>query len=294
MVKRLLLALGLLAGVLLLPWHYLQSTPDAPGPLQVLRSWDPVAPSQASPAVPRETISVAEVRAMVGDMAPLRVAFAEYLMTNDSLPRNFDDAGLPAPPHTRLLQNGSIEYLAGGRPAARVYWRARPTSLRIDWDCVSPDIVNLAARVQGCRYLPSFKPDEPIRMGYSYNHRLLFEFDRSGEEGLSTGERTAFQQYLAKAVLQPGYHAQAAQITGYADPMGDAKRNVQLAEGRAAYVREALAALGLDRSAINVRVIGADPRPVRDCPASLSRDERIHCFGASRRVDVMLSGQRDL
>ena len=48
MVKRLLLALGLLAGVLLLPWHYLQSTPDAPGPLQVLRSWDPADGGQAA------------------------------------------------------------------------------------------------------------------------------------------------------------------------------------------------------------------------------------------------------
>lgn len=293
-MKRFLLALGILAGVLLLPRHYLQTTPHAPSPLHVLWPGDLVPPSQASPAVPRETISVAEVRAMMGDMTPLRVAFAEYYMTNDSLPRNFDDVGLPPPPHIRLLENGSIEYLAGGRPAARVFWRVRPTSLRIDWDCVSPDIVNLAERVQGCRYLPSFRPDEPIRMGYSYNHRLLFEFDRSSEEGLSAGERTAFQQFLANAMRKPGYHAQAAQITGYADPMGDAKRNLRLAEGRAAYVREALAALGLDRAAISVRVIGADPRPVRDCPASLSRDERIQCFGASRRVDIILSGQRDL
>jgi outer membrane protein OmpA-like peptidoglycan-associated protein len=293
-VKRFLPALGILAGVLLLPWHYLQTTPHAPSPLHLPWPGDLVTPSQAAPAVSRETISLTEVRAMVADMAPLRVAFAEFYMTNDSLPRNFDDVGLPAPPHTRLLGNGSIEYLAGGRPAARVFWRARPTSLRIDWDCVSPDIVNLAERVQGCRYLPSFRPDDPIRVNYSHNHRLLFEFDRSSEEGLSAGERTAFQQFLANALRKPGYHPQAAQITGYADPMGDAKRNIRLAEGRAAYVREALAAVGLDRSAINVRVIGADPRPVRDCPASLSREERIQCFGASRRVDIVLSGQRDL
>lgn len=231
---------------------------------------------------------------MILDLQMLRVGVTEYFMTNDRLPRKFEDAGMPAPPHTRLTDNGSIEYLAGGRPTARVLWRLRPTSLRMEWDCVSPDIVNVTQRVQGCRYAPSFKTDEPIRVDYSAEHRLLFEFDRSGETGLSDGERAAFQQYLDNAVVKPGYHPLAVQITGYADPMGDAKRNIRLAEGRAAYAREAIAALGMDRSAINVRIIGADPRPARDCPAGMPREERIQCFGPSRRVDIVLSGKRDI
>ena len=231
---------------------------------------------------------------MILDLQMLRVGVTEYFMTNDGLPRNFETADIPAPPHTRLLENGSIEYLASGRPAARVLWRLRPTAVRMEWDCVSPDIVNLSERVPGCRYAPSFQPDEPIRIDYASNHRLLFEFDRSGEDGLSAGERAAFQQFLSNTTRKPAHYPRAVQITGYADPMGDSKRNIRLAEGRAAYAREALAASGIDRGMINVRVIGADPRPARDCPASLPREERIQCFGSSRRVDIMLSGQRDL
>ena len=294
-MKRYLLVLGILAGVLLmLQWRYFETTPDASNPLHALWSWVQVAPSQAGPAITGETISAAEVRAMILDLQMARVAVTEYFMTNDSLPRKFEDADMPAPPHTRLLENGSIEYRAGGRPTARVLWRLRPTELRMEWDCVSPDIVNISERAQGCRYAPSFKPDEPIQVGYTYNHRVLFEFDRSNEEGVSAGERTTFQQFLGNSVLKPTYHPRAVQITSYADPMGDIKRNIRLAEGRAAYAREALAASGIDRSMINVRVIGADPRPPRDCPASMPREERIQCFGLSRRVDITLSGQRDL
>ena len=289
-MKRFLIALGILAGVLGLSWRYLLTAPD---PLRVLQSWNLMVPDAATPADSRESISSTEARGMVGDLAILRVAMAEYYMTNDALPRRFEE-GLPVPSHARLLENGSIEYLAGGRPTARVFWRARPTSLRIEWDCVSPDIVNLSERLEGCRYTPSFKPEDPIQVNDTHNHRILFEFDRSNEEGLSAGEGQAFQQFLNDTLHKPAYHPQAVQITGYADPLGDARHNIHLAEDRAAYAREALAALGIDRATINVRVIGADPRPARDCPANLSREERIQCFGSSRRVDITVSGQRDL
>jgi outer membrane protein OmpA-like peptidoglycan-associated protein len=231
---------------------------------------------------------------MIQDLATLRVAVAEYYQTMGSLPRTFKEVEIPDLPHTRFLENGAIEYLAGGRTTARVLWLPRPTTLRLDWDCLSPDIVNIAQRVQGCRYSPSLKPAGPIQEAYSTSHRLLFEFDHSDDTGLSDADRVAFQQFLTNAAVKPGYHPLAVQITGYADPMGDAKRNLRLAEGRAAYAREALAALGIDRAAINLRIIGADPRPVRDCPASLPREERIQCFSLSRKVDIVVSGTRDL
>jgi outer membrane protein OmpA-like peptidoglycan-associated protein len=293
-VKRILLALGIVACILMLQWYYDETMTGTPTPLHFLWGQDQATPAQGSPATTRETISTAEMYAMMQDMASLRVAIADYFMTNETLPRNFDEAQITAPPHSRLLQNGSVEYLAGGRPTARVLWRLRPTSMRLEWDCISPDIANISQRSGNCRYVPSFKPDDPIQMGYTYNHRLLFEFDRSSAEGLSEGERKAFQQFLAQATLKPAYHPQAVQITGYADPMGDARRNIELAEGRAAYAREAAAAQGIDRSSINVRVIGADPKPLRNCPADLPREERIECFGLSRRVDITISGQRDL
>ena len=55
---------------------------------------------------------------MILDLQMARMAIAEYFMTYDSPPRKFEDAHMPAPPHARLLENGSIEYRAGGRPTA--------------------------------------------------------------------------------------------------------------------------------------------------------------------------------
>ena len=89
---------------------------------------------------------------MMVDLAGLRVAVAVYYQTTGSLPRTFKDAEMPAPPNTRLLENGSIEYLAGGRTTARVFWQPRPSTLRLEWDCVSPDIANIAQRVETCCY----------------------------------------------------------------------------------------------------------------------------------------------
>ena len=61
-----------------------------------------------------------------------------------------------------------------------------------------------------------------------------------------------------------------------------------------AYAREAFAALGIDRSQIHIRVIGADPKPPRACPEHMAREERIHCFAASRRVDIAVTVRNDI
>ena len=167
----------MLVGVVLFSWQYFPITPGAQGPIQTLTSWGLGTTRTAAAGPAGGTISSAETAAMMHDMAMLRTAVAEHYQTNGSLPRNLDDAGVTMPPHVRIIKNGSIEYLAGGRPSARVYWRARPTSLGLRWDCLSPNIVNIAERLQGCQYAPAFKSDEPIRENYAYNHRLLFEFD---------------------------------------------------------------------------------------------------------------------
>lgn len=287
-MKRPRLAVIVLVVVLALEWGYIQIAKDGTDPMAWLRSLNPWA------ATSSKTISSSEAGTMALDLAPVRMAVAEYYMTLGALPRKFDGLGMPAPRNTRLLENGAIEYRVGGRDTARVYLRIKTTLALLSWDCISPDVANIPQRMDGCRYLPKFDVLSPIQEPYSLTHRLLFEFDRDSEQGLDAGTLAGFKRFLADAAPKPAYHLKSVQITGYADPMGDARRNVRLAEGRTAYVRDSIAALGIDRAIINARVIGADPRPVRDCPASLPREERIDCFGPSRRVEITLSGDRDL
>jgi outer membrane protein OmpA-like peptidoglycan-associated protein len=291
-----LAAAGLL--VIVMQWWSLQGSLEAETPLDYLRdalyfrtgTGKPVGP-------PRETISRSQAMSLVSDLSIVKVAFVEYLRTNGTLPRKVADIGVgeSLPKNFHLLANGSLEVLIDGKPNARVYWRLVPKSSGPEaWECISPDIANLPERLEDCRYNPSFKKDEPIRIDYKVEHWLLFEFDHSDEKGLTQGAREGFQRFLGQVTPLPTQQVLNVQLTGYADPMGDAKRNVRLAEARAAYAREAFVALGIDRSQINIRVIGADPKPARACPDNIPREERIHCFAPSRRVDVAVTVRKDV
>ncbi len=286
-----LAAIGLL--VIVMQWWNLHGSFEADTPLDYLRG--AIYPKPAGSA--KETISRSQAMSMVRDLSMVKVAVAEYLQTNGELPRKVADLGVGEqfPKNFRLLGNGALEVLVDGNSNVRVYWRLMPSSTSFaTWECVSPDIANLSERLEDCRYDPSYKKDEPIRMDYKAEHRLLFEFDRTDEKGLTQGIRDGFQRFLRDVAPLPTRQVLSVQLTGYADPMGDAKRNVRLAEARAAYVRETFAAMGIDRPLINIRVIGADPNPARACPDSMLREERIYCFGMSRRVDVAVTIRKDM
>lgn len=291
-----LVAIGLV--LITMQWWNLYGSFEADTPLDYLRDTLYFRTDTSKPVGPaKETISRSQAVAMVQNLSMVKVAVAEYLQTNGELPRKTADLGVGEqfPKNFRLLGNGALEVLVDGNPNARVYWRLMPSATSFArWECVSPDIANLSERLEDCRYDPSHKRDEPIRMDYKTEHRLLFEFDRSDAKGLTQGVRDGFQRFLNDVTPLPTRQVLSVQLTGYADPMGDAKRNVHLAEARAAYVRETVAALGIDRSRINIRVIGADPNPARACPDSMPREERIYCFGMSRRVDVVVTVRKDM
>ena len=292
----LLAAVGLL--VIGMQWWYLQGSLEAETPLDYLRDALYFRTETGRPGgPPRETISRSQAKSLVGDLSIVKIAFVEYLRTNGTLPRQVADIGVGEsfPKNFRLLANGSLEALVDGKPNARVYWRLVPRPDGFEtWECISPDIANLPERLEGCRYNPSFQKDEPIRIDHKVEHWLLFEFDHDDERGLTRGAREGFQLFLGQVTPLPTRQVLNVQLTGYADPIGDAKRNVRLAEARAAYAREAFAALGIDRSQIHIRVIGADPKPPRACPENMAREERIHCFAASRRVDIAVTVRNDI
>lgn len=291
-----LVAIGLV--LIATQWWNLYGSLEAETPLGYLRDVLFRRTDAGKPAgPPKESISRSQAMSMVHDLSMVKVAVAEYLQTNDALPRKAADLGIgdQLPKHFHVKENGAIEVLVDGNPNARVYWRLNPSATSFArWECVSPDIENLAEYLKDCRYDPSFRKDEPIRMDYSTEHRLLFEFDRTDDKGLPQGVRDQFQRFQKDIAPLPTRQVLAVQLTGYADPMGDAKRNIRLAEARAAYVREAFAAIGINRSQINIRVIGSDPNPARACPESMPREERIYCFGMSRRVDIAVTVRKDM
>ncbi len=242
----------------------------------------------------RPSISWSEARKIGLDLDMIKMAYAEYYFTQGNLPRSMKDAGVTPHPYILARNNGTIEVRIDGKPDARIFWRPRPTNIRMEWDCVSPDVGNVGDRFDHCRYDPAYPPDLPVQETFSAQHRILFEFNRAGMDGASERERESLHQFLSRINANKSYHVASVVITGYADPMGPVKLNIRLAEQRAAYVRETVATMGIRRELISVRVIGADPRPIRSCSSSLPREERIDCYAASRRVDIAISGLRDL
>lgn len=295
-----LVAIGLV--LIAVQWWNLHGSFEAETPLDYLRDALFSRTDAGKSAGPqKKTISRSQATWMVRDLSMVKIAVAEYLNMNEALPHKVADldVGEQFPKNFRLLGNGALEVLVDGKPNARVYWRLipRPGSSSTSfatwtWECVSPDIANVSERVKDCLYNPSFKKDEPTRMDYKTEHWLLFAFDRADEKGMTQGNRDGFQRFLRDVAPLPTRQMLSVQLTGYADPMGDAKHNIRLAEARAAYVRETLAATGIDRSLINTRVIGAT-HPGRACH-NMPRKERIYCFEPSRRVDVVVTVRKDM
>jgi outer membrane protein OmpA-like peptidoglycan-associated protein len=237
------------------------------------------------------TITTSQAAAMVSEVSAIKPAVIDFYFSNDRLPRPGD---LTPGGRVRLLDNGALEAMVGSDSKAAVYWRLRPhADSRQDWDCVSPNVANLAERLPGCRFDPAYQKDTPITQDMEIVERLTFAFDSSGTEDLVAGSRERLQQLIQQLAPTPNRRIVDIALSGYADPMGSEGRNERLAEARVAAVRDALLAAGVARSLLTTRVVGADPRP-SPCPSSLKRGPRIQCLADSRRVDLVVHLRKQL
>jgi outer membrane protein OmpA-like peptidoglycan-associated protein len=240
------------------------------------------------------SVSAMEAGALLSLASGVKPAIVDFYQANNRLPRPGNSRDIGLPPGSRLLENGSLEVRADGVPEARVYWRFSPTaSGEARWECVTPDIRNLAEHMPDCRYDPSFRKDDPIVQEYALTDHLYFESGKSDEDGLMGGEQDRFERILQAAAPHPNNQVTDVQVSGYADPMGSSEDNDRLAESRAVYVRKSLVAIGIERSLIGLRVVGVDPGAPPDC-SGYRRKERVQCLARSRRVDFVIKARRTL
>jgi OmpA-OmpF porin, OOP family len=103
-------------------------------------------------------------------------------------------------------------------------------------------------------------------------------------------------EYLAHAIRRQQARELKLDITGHSDRIGDRQGNLALSQRRADTVRDALIELGIDGAVITAQGKGsAEPvTTLEDCPGDLVRCELINCLAPDRRVEIRVSGIREV
>lgn len=103
-------------------------------------------------------------------------------------------------------------------------------------------------------------------------------------------------EYLVFAIRRQQVRDLRIDITGHSDRIGNRAENLVLSQRRADTVRDALIEMGIDPAVITATGKGSS-EPVttlEDCPTDLVRCELIGCLAPDRRVEVKVSGIRDV
>ncbi|PKM22860.1 MAG: hypothetical protein CVV10_02205 [Gammaproteobacteria bacterium HGW-Gammaproteobacteria-14] len=102
--------------------------------------------------------------------------------------------------------------------------------------------------------------------------------------------------YLASAIRRQQARELTVEITGHTDRIGSREANMVLSRQRADTVREALIEMGIEADAITAVGKGmSEPlTTLEDCPADLVHCELIACLAEDRRVEVKVSGIREV
>lgn len=87
---------------------------------------------------------------------------------------------------------------------------------------------------------------------------------------------------------EQGRQASVVTVVGFADNMGNAAYNEKLALRRAKAVRDFLVKKGVKAKKIEARSLGKSEAKA-NCPASMTREQKIECSRTDRRVEVLIS-----
>lgn len=113
---------------------------------------------------------------------------------------------------------------------------------------------------------------------------VYFNFD---DVDLTAEARTKLKN-LAES-LKNARDIESVHVVGYADMMGEDTYNADLSSRRANAVRGYLSSLGVKNAReVMVRGLGSS-NSVTDCDTGMSREAKIQCLAADRRVEVQVS-----
>ncbi len=116
---------------------------------------------------------------------------------------------------------------------------------------------------------------------------VLFPFDKSAEQDLTTGGKLKLDVFAAKLVKDRTlWHGIV--ITGHTDRLGSHDYNQQLGRRRADSIRHYLTSrFGLPSEQIRTQSMG-DTQPVKDCPDVKDKEQLKACLQPNRRVEIIL------
>ena len=146
---------------------------------------------------------------------------------------------------------------------------------------------------QNCLAAPALaQPAGPERHELILLADSTFAFGRSDEASLTPLGRQQLI-HLAQRLRNDFAQIHQIQITGHADPIGNASANEALALARAQTVQQILAAQVDARDQIPLQLRGAGSREplVRGCPMQAS-PVAIRCHALNRRVNIEVTGLR--
>jgi OmpA-OmpF porin, OOP family len=138
--------------------------------------------------------------------------------------------------------------------------------------------------------LPTLTLSENRPLSLSGDATFHFGHDRLTPRGRESLE------YLAFAIRRQQARELRIEISGHSDRIGNPQGNLELSRRRAESVRQALIELGIAAEVISANGKGsAEPvTTAEDCPNDLVRCELINCLAPDRRVEVKVSGIREV
>lgn len=129
---------------------------------------------------------------------------------------------------------------------------------------------------------------EVIVEKYNFSSEALFAFNKSGIEYLVLGGRHRLDKLISD--INTWQQVETIEVHGYADEIGSQTYNQKLSEARANTVRDYLVVHGVKT---NISAIGyGEADPVSACSSKQSRDKRIECLQADRRVELIVRGKK--
>ena len=138
--------------------------------------------------------------------------------------------------------------------------------------------------------LPALTLTEDRRLSLSGDATFHFGHHRLTPRGRESIE------YLAFAIRRQQARELRIEIAGHTDRIGARQSNVELSTQRAESVRAALIEQGVDADIITVvgKGAGEPVTTIEDCPQDMVRCELINCLAPDRRVEVKVSGIRQV
>ena len=135
-------------------------------------------------------------------------------------------------------------------------------------------------------------PAHPIPARYErivLSSDLVFEFAKSGLEGLSTAGQDALRGLRERFGKYDPTSFRKVVITGHADRLGKPKSNVAISLKRASAIKSFLISTGIDPDILEAVGVGS-VSPVAHCTAKDKSAKLKSCLAPNRRVEIEIIG----